>query len=1821
MSVFHKPHDTCRPWASLLTAYTLQVNSFGFGGTNATVILDDAYHYLERHGLRGYHRTKETTPAEAMGLSPPAPPSMPTNSIAGRTQLRLLVWSAADQAGAQSLTEAYRRYIPQQIQGLDDLSYTLAVRRSQFTWRCFAVVDPNSPGTSIAERIVFGGPVKATRPTTNVRIAFVFTGQGAQYLGMGRQLVQFPVFERSLQISDDYLQQCGCQWSVLETIGGGGNDAADIDLPEYSQPLTTCLQIALVDLLRSFAVTPSIVLGHSSGEIAAAYAAGALSHASAVRAASFRGALSTRLTDQPGMTGLSMMAVGLPRQHISPYLDRLRRDQGELNVSVGCINSPKSITLTGRTTELTTLASWLRQDNIFVRMLRVPLAYHSPFMSAIADSYSVAIGSLDEGRVDSGSGLVPMISSVTGHLAAPESLVSAEYWARNLTSPVEFEKAFSTLVSHGQTDGPTTRGRQITHVLEVGPHSALATYVRENLEAVPGGGTRRPAYVPSLVRNRDASSALLQAAGVLYCAGYPVDLLAANALKGLQRPCPPMAPRYHFNHRQSYWAESRLSENFRFRETARQDLLGSRALDWNAQVAQWRNVIRLVEVPWLQDHTIGGEVIFPAAGMLVMAIEGLRELLGAQSPAQLLGIDIRDASFSHPIAFARGVETTETQLTLSNSSQSRGHEGWSHFRLFIIENGSYIECCSGSIRPVLQQHDQDKTISSGPWGRGTALREWLLDVSKACRDRPYTDPYATPLPGSTLRYGPCFQNVQEMRLGTGGFAMAHIDTEAWKLRPPGGRPPAYAIHPTTLDGLAQLVAPALSQNGRHLPTMVPVRLAHLWLDMSSGASLGQGKMRIAAKCGLRGYRGASADIVGTAKGVDVPVVYMDGLETNFISSTAPSAQDQGPPRRLCTRLVWKPDVGLMSPEQVRLYCVRDRPQQPPGAVQEYQSLVKAIFCFVFDALLLLKEHPELVLAPHLQAYAGWMRYQEQRLRDGECPVTYSSVQALRGDPGAREGLTRQLECSGPYNRLFMKVGRSLSKVLVGEVDPLGLIYEDQLADDFYDEMLGNKHHAYPAAQYLDILSFKNPSMKILEVGAGTGGQTLPMLQQLSSDGVRKWARFDYTDISPDFLERARAKFRSYASGSQTDFRVCDISRDPVSQSFEAGTYDLIVASHVLHATPDLDQSLRNVRRLLKPDGRLLLFETTQPEAIHAGFAFGLLRGWWAPLQADRECRSPHSPCLTVVQWDQHLRASGFSGVEIEIPGQEETQCRYSSIIIASVAGRGDAMTRGPQEVALVIDDRVEVQCSVATMLEERLDSISCSCKTWNVASLSTADLPKSALVVFMVELDALFLDGISSLDYERLQSVLLRYKSFLWATRAALSGDPRHHLIDGLGRGLMSEDSTWKLATLSLDALAQDPAAPADIVARLVPIVAQSAVEDLETNWVATREGLVQTSRVFENSAMDEMVARAKQPRRHEEVALGGGIQCSLRVGLPGSHDTVQWTEGEDASIADSGLLGDDEITVEVGAFGLARRDHLVATGHLDEVHVGTDCAGVVQTAGDRSGFQAGDRVLVLAHGTARSTVRVRAGAAVAIHPSMSFAEASSMPTAVWLSYHAVVNVARLQEGESLLVLRGASCVGQMAIQLGQHVGARVMATVSSADKAAFVRDQLGLAEAAVFHESDGLSLSKMYQYMSGAGIDAIVGPLTEEDHQYTSCLASGGRIVDIGLGNTPSVTQTPHGSQPVNTSRTSVSMVDFLQKQPTRALETFQCAMETARQGHFKPPQPVHIFGAGKAGAAFRHLSERGGIGRRVVDMKTDEPIIVRHPSQPTPGASSFSC
>ena len=603
------------------------------------MILDDAYNYLKLRGLDGNHCTVskvEETPAENHMNGTALYPGLQKdrsevenehrfgNSLETSTEKhvapspahfqtpqmpKLILWSAMDEAGVKRLSSLYGKHLSQldnftfSDTYLDRLVYTLNERRGGLPWKSFSVVHRLEDLQKT--KLESSKPVRSiSRPS----LALIFTGQGAQWAQMGQELLQFPVFEQSLKNADDYMRIIGARWSLIREIFNGKAESR-VDEPDLSQPLCTALQVALVDLLRSFKVCPSVVLGHSSGEIAAAYSTGALSKESAWKIAYFRGALTASAATSTKSPG-AMLAVGKSEFEVQTYLDRIRRRFGNSRVTVGCFNSPKSITLTGCADQIQALKEVFDENAIFARKLRVKVAYHSPYMQSIVPEYLARMKDLVPDSTVEREAMPAMISSVTAEWITAEDVCNGQYWVRNLLLPVRFSEALSMALSRSkamqQDSNPFSQSlNPITDLLEIGPHAALQGPIREISKAVLK--SQKVEYHAALIRDVPADRTMIETLGQLHCRGHSVSVSSINTgVSGSTGRLSPLVdlPEYPFDHSRSYWQESRLSKSYRFRPHARNLFLGVPVPDCNPFEARWRLVLRMEDNPWIEDHKV-----------------------------------------------------------------------------------------------------------------------------------------------------------------------------------------------------------------------------------------------------------------------------------------------------------------------------------------------------------------------------------------------------------------------------------------------------------------------------------------------------------------------------------------------------------------------------------------------------------------------------------------------------------------------------------------------------------------------------------------------------------------------------------------------------------------------------------------------------------------------------------------------------------------------------------------------------------------------------------------------------------------------------------------------------------------------------------------------------------------------------------------------------------------------------------------------------------------------------------------------------------------
>lgn len=1200
-------------------------------------------------------------------------------------------------------------------------------------------------------------------------------------------------------------------------------------------------------------------------------------------------------------------------------------------------------------------------------------------------------------------------------------------------------------------------------------------------------------------------------------------------------------------------------------------------------------------LPWLEDHKVQGDAVYPASATLLTAVEAFKQTY--DDDAALQGCEMRDVAFTRAITFASGTDKIETRLSLTlPSSDADRCIAWSYFKVYTVDaDDTFSECCSGAIRGCSNSAAQGTHYPLPTLTGVGSLSEWVSDTESACTEDFNVQAVYDAATTDQVQYGPSFQVLDGLRLGNGSWASADIKTGQWRLSGSSQSTALPPIHPTSLDGMLQLLVGALTQKRKYAPAMMPSRLANVYIDCRHTDILNDGRIRSMARTWPKGYRRVEADIVALKPDSSVPLVWLQGLEATYLGGAQGGLQpSRATDPDLCMSLSWKPDIAAMSNAQLEAACTRERPDGPRDAVASFKSMSLAAMTFVMEAMNAVRAREvDQSLPAHLSSYISWMAYQLKRLRDQDFLFPESEVKRLLEAPEERQKLLQEVEDINNEGRAIVTMGRNLIPILRKQSDPLGLLFSDGLADKLYEVTLGNAFHSHPSRAFVDLLSFKNPSLKVLEVGAGTGGQTLECLKAMSPHGIKRFAQYDYTDISAGFFSEAREKFAEFEH--LMNFKTFNAEKDPIDQGFEAGTYDLLVASHVIHATASIEGSLQNMRKLLKPGGKLLLFETTRPEYLLTGFVFGLLWGWWMPLT--HEERTELSPCVPTKTWNDLLCKSGFLGVDIEFLGQQQDVCQYSSTIVATADGPPHNANPSGEPVDIVIDKDSSFQTELAQCLEQRLGL----CTTYSLPEFAQIQGPRPGPTLFLVEVNSSLLFQMSQTEYDNLHSILQAKRNSLWITRSASSEpDPRHHVVEGMARSLASEDSSRKFTTLELEPQCLNT----DAVSLIVHIVElqMSQISDLESHTIV-RDGVPHISRITENPGINHMIAQRALSHRLEEVVADGNVPLVLRTEVPGSLQTLRFCLDE-AFTTD---VEDDEVIVKVGAINLTRRDYMSASGQLDEMNLGSGCAGTVQSAGRTSALQRGDRVVALGASTCH-TLHKTSSSAVAVMPkSLNLLDAAALSNAAWAAYHGLFELGRIEEGDTVLILESAGSVGHMAVQMAKKVGAKVLRGGGLIDPVS--KTNLSVDDSCILSGVDRFLRSEVHEKTKAKGVDILMGSLRSGMiSDYAQCLAPFGRLIDTREKVLARSAFT--ATMPPNTAYASINLADFARSNARSAHRSFQKSMRYAFENAISTSGPVQVYQPREVEHALRHFEKTDAEDPVVVKLEHGDAISASVPN-----------
>lgn len=1733
------------------------VNSFGFGGTNAHVLLSSA--------------PESEPPRIARQGSPPRDYEILAISAHNRDSLYAYAGSVRDEL-AGPRWEAV---------SLHDICRTAGRKRFHHPHRLCLVA--GSKGQLAAQLNTFlngetapGMSSGQAQPQHKIKTAFVFSGQGPQWWAMGRELFRKePVFREAILRCHELLREYS-DWSLLDELNAEEKNSR-LDRTAIAQPAIFALQAALTALWESWGIRPQAVVGHSVGEVAAAYAAGVLPLEDALRVIYHRG----RCMDKASSAG-KMLAVGMGPRDVQPYLEGKTE-----KVSVAAINSPDSVTLSGDADPLEEIRDALNGNGIFARFLPVNYAFHSHHMEGMRDDLLESIQGIRIQKPRLG-----IYSTVSGRPAESGDF-EPEYWWRNIRRTVNFAAAVEGLLDE-----------ETNVFIEVGPNPVLSSAVTECLLR----RDRRGWVFPSLRRKDPEHMTMLSTLGGLHTLGVKVDWSVIYPEAG-----PPVPfPKYAWSH-ESCWHQTEHNRVY-IHGPDGNPLLGQRlsgpALSWENEVNAWM-------LRYLNDHRIQGQTLLPGTAFIEIALAAARSMAG-DGPAVLENLKFQKAVF---LSDGNNVSvlTNYDAESLMIQVHSRQNDGSSAWQLN----------ASGRILPP-----QQARRSSEPLEEIRGRLKTRLDAEACYRKFVRSGiEYGPSFRGIRQLFSGEEESLAEIAvpeclkddLGRYEFHPAVLDAclqamigsvlfEESKSYLPVSIERIHVLHPPSFPMWSHVQEAKISGDVLEASILVLDDGGRVLVDIQG------------IKCqGMEEKRGTESpdvdemfyefrwipkdrdhDALPAAPEKPWPAVAQilktaEALNGSLEATREPEGLDELAASYVVNafrKLGWKFDPG-------RRFTIQE--------LLENLGLGEARRRLAENCLRILGQ-------------ADWIR------RSGK---EYAAVKALSEQDLRYEW--RRLWTEYPaWNAVLLlleKCGENLAGVLQGKVKPQELLWPDGeafalecLFRDAAPWRYANLLVQHVVRESIDRLPGRH-RVRILEINAGTGAITsflIPVLAEYDIDYV-------FTDASEQLLEKARLKFQDHPF---INFQLLDIEKDPGEQGFGSHLFDLVLINRRLRSSRDPRAAIENAGRLLASRG---IFIAVEP--ISTAAWSGLIQGIAEDIGKSHEAdpRADQSD-LSLARWRRLLRQTSFSEADGIGAGHDSDGHYREALLIGRGShlptAEPSAADFNPEpkvrEHWLIFNDGADTGRRLAGLLEragarsvlvspgeafrsrgggefeinpdsrgdlgELLRSVSSEAPGVpfkGIVHLWSLDFPRS---------DHIETDGIHRLLSFTCLNVLYlvqelnarsagEWPRICLVTRTAQSVErhpqevsPFQSALWGLGRVIQNEFPQARCRLIDLGPDGRGDAARQEEVEALY---AELRPEDREDE-IAFRGRQRYVHRLMKTPLVKNQAPRTAFSQMEEPP-------YRLETSRPGVINNLVIRRFEKRPPEDT------EIEIRVHAAGLNFSDVMKALNlypGLPEglIPLGIECAGVVTRVGRKvRKFRPGDRVYALAKPSFGSHTTVIRQGVMHLPDHLSYAEAATIPIAFLTAFYGLVHAAGLRKGERVLIHSATGGVGLAAIQIARDIGAEIFATAGTEERRRLLRG-LGIE-----HVCDSRSLefaADVMERTGGEGVDVILNSLSGEAiPKGLSVLRDSGRFIEIGKRDI-------YGNKKVgllpfknNLSFHAVDLDKVIREQPDFIADLLKVISEKVRKGTFRP-LPFRMFPLSMANEAFRNMAQARHIGKIILTV-----------------------
>lgn len=1187
--------------------------------------------------------------------------------------------------------------------------------------------------------------------------------------------------------------------------------------------------------------------------------------------------------------------------------------------------------------------------------------------------------------------------------------------------------------------------------------------------------------------------------------------------------------------------------------------------------------------------------------MLSMVIEGARQLTANQ---ELSGYILENVMFLNSFVVPSDTQIMEAQLHFEptkRTSDDRRARAFD-FTLFAWTNESWIEICTGRVSAMTASDKQRLDTDGIEELRKQGLEGLLIENYAKTWESVSNEEYYENLAKMQYTFGPTFRSLSDLRFTEHGEAMANISLDKWSTKVETSPILPHVIHPVDLDAILQSSLEAQSQGGRvNIPILIPTRIDYLWVSHSLLERRHGDILRLLTKTTFKGYRETDFSSGAVDAGGRLRVL-IQGFRQTALDNQSHVLRQRLTPRRLCYSVEWKPDPDLLSGDAIKKLCNKavDTNIIPSPDLVDRQELVSLYYMDTAQKAISksrLSSMPE-----HLQKYMHWI-YHHLDIKELEfLRRSHPINEMLFGTEEERTMFLTRFAQESPEGKLIVETGKSILPILNGELDALELLFSNDLVSNYYKSPTFSLCITRLLA-YVDMLAHKNPSMDILEVGAGTGGATGPILECLSrytgrsddNTDIPRYERYTFTDISPAFFEKAKQAFEAYPN---IEYSTLNIEKDPTSQGYVEGQYDMVICSAVLHATTNLQETMTNVRKLLKPGGKLILSEPSAPKTARVSFVFGLLQGWWLSAEEERKW----CPLIEDDEWHRLLLRTGFNGVYVNLPDQGDPR-RHTFSGLVSVAVDSSIETKSMSKTVIFASGKSAAQSTLAEVLREQIQGSNHHVIIENGDHVSKGDF-RELFVISLLELETAYFHEIYEEAWTSFKQAVSTAVGFLWINQDH-NAQPEIGITKGLGRAIRSELPDVTFVELTLQEGAADAKA-----AKILQVYAQILTKSqgtVEHEYREDDEGHLSIARVVEDVAVNRKVHNSFNQGQPNTQAFGSDPRAlSLSIASPGLLDTFSFEDDD----LHSDPLGPTEIEVKTIAVGVNFKDVMIAMGQLAGNKLGFECSGVVTRVGEASKFQPGDKVCCCTTtGAYKTFVRSDSSAVIEIPSGLTFADAAGLPIVFATAYYALVTLANIREGESVLIHSGAGGVGQAAIQIAKRRKARIFTTVSTKEKRLLLRESYQISDDQIF-SSRSTDFAKAVKSQTGNGVDVILNSLSG-DGQLASwqCIAPLGRFVELGKADIESQKGLPMAPFSRNVSFSSVSL-DIVMDKARPLMGRIMTAISNMLSDPKEPitvPHPVTKYSVEHISQAFRYMQSGKHSGKLVIEMDKKASVPVR--------------